>query len=57
MLVEENANKKILDKICIIKEKKILREFVNYYKAFMNSKLKELKYITFINMEKSMKKY
>ena len=49
MLVEENANKKILDKICIIKEKKILREFVNYYKAFMNSKLKEL---IFENLDK-----
>ena len=42
MLVKENANKNILDKIYIIKEKKILREFVSYYKTFMNSKLKEL---------------
>ena len=43
MIIEENKLKSKYENI-MIKEKKILRGFVYYYKTFMNSKLKQLIY-------------
>ena len=44
MIVEENISKKKYEKFYMKKEKKISREFVTFYKTFMNSKLKEVIY-------------